>query len=161
MDRIKGLFFLPETASLATLREALYWTKRWEIKPDEEGPKGTRGAVVEYYVKEEYFKEMAKELKTGGGVILTRTRLESPLAADGTGFTVFPVEKDDPAWQCPACGDWLTDGEDRCKDCNETPPGNKQADLPLWGADENCRHKIEDSPGGGYRCTKCGGWYCP
>jgi hypothetical protein len=30
----------------------------------------------------------------------------------------------------------------------------------LWGADENCAHVIENSPGGGVRCANCNGWCC-
>lgn len=30
----------------------------------------------------------------------------------------------------------------------------------LWDADPKCRHKIVDAPGGGVKCTKCGGWFC-
>ena len=30
----------------------------------------------------------------------------------------------------------------------------------LWDADDDCDHEIEDAPGGGVRCVKCGGWMC-
>ncbi len=30
----------------------------------------------------------------------------------------------------------------------------------LYGADPECKHKIEHDPGGGVHCTKCRGWFC-
>ena len=29
----------------------------------------------------------------------------------------IPQIETSPAWQCPYCGDWFTDGETRCGDC--------------------------------------------
>ena len=28
----------------------------------------------------------------------------------------------DKSWQCPQCGDWFTDGENRCEDCDYQNP---------------------------------------
>lgn len=30
----------------------------------------------------------------------------------------------------------------------------------LWDADPDCEHEVVDAPGGGVKCTKCGGWCC-
>ncbi|MNP10512.1 hypothetical protein D3C76_1026650 [compost metagenome] len=30
----------------------------------------------------------------------------------------------------------------------------------LWNAKEDCRHNVVLQPGGGVKCTECGGWCC-
>lgn len=30
----------------------------------------------------------------------------------------------------------------------------------LWNAREDCRHNVVLQPGGGVKCTECGGWCC-
>jgi hypothetical protein len=32
--------------------------------------------------------------------------------------------------------------------------------LDLWDADPECDHDVDDAPGGGVACKRCGGWFC-
>jgi hypothetical protein len=38
--------------------------------------------------------------------------------------------------------------------------GCDRGEQELWDGDPNCEHNIVDAPGGGRKCTKCGGWMC-
>ena len=48
---------------------------------------------------------------------------------------------------------------DKAKEDNREPKQLKN-DGELWGADPACDHHVICAPGGGVKCTKCGGWFC-
>lgn len=67
----------------------------------------------------------------------------------------IPQIETNPAWQCPYCGDWFTDGENRCGDCSYTPMTDAVYSEVLkrgcghyktWtdcGYDYDCEHKYD------------------
>lgn len=59
----------------------------------------------------------------------------------------------------------------QCTECYTPPPVRETWIKPgdedkgdfatvLWNAAVGCDHDIQSPPGGGVKCTKCGGWYC-
>jgi hypothetical protein len=42
---------------------------------------------------------------------------------------MIPQIETNPAWQCPYCGDWFTDGEKKCEDCDYSPTTNTDEKL--------------------------------
>lgn len=45
-------------------------------------------------------------------------------------------------------------------DGRHIPTQELYQDLELWDADPTCDHDEQAQPGGGVKCTKCGGWFC-
>jgi len=54
-------------------------------------------------------------------------------------------------WICEECAEELAKAQ---------PASDPQNKDILWDANPDCDHNIVDSPGGGVKCTKCGGWKC-
>lgn len=55
-------------------------------------------------------------------------------------------------------GRWFEEQEKNGWKCLDED--SKQPETTLYNANPNCKHNIVDAPGGGIKCTKCGGWFC-